>query len=272
MASTPIPIAFVVDHEPKTKPESVQELLNQIGDCLTTTFDSSYDTSSIIFGQLGGILPGSNVGPWSNGSAWWFWDSTQGAYVQGTDGVPIGVIMMWGGQGTPVNWLNCDGSEVPRNTYAALFQQIGTTWGAGDGVTTFNLPPAAVAYINAPGFVPDPLVILSPNAPAGQSAISQQQSRASGLACIGGSQLAPLLVAGNLPPMQVIIPWVQAQKKQPGVDGIGLPAPASDSGAEAWVYQIRNNEGAQLNELAVDQTQFPVMPPFATANYIIKYQ
>lgn len=41
---------------------------------------------------------------------------------------------------TPSGWLTCDGSAVSRTTYAALFAVIGTTYGAGDGSTTFNLP------------------------------------------------------------------------------------------------------------------------------------
>lgn len=40
----------------------------------------------------------------------------------------------------PTGWLSCDGSAVSRTTYAALFAAIGTTWGSGDGSTTFNLP------------------------------------------------------------------------------------------------------------------------------------
>jgi hypothetical protein len=46
----------------------------------------------------------------------------------------------------PEGFLNCDGTAVSRTTYATLFQALGTTYGAGDGVTTFNLP-------NASGFV-----------------------------------------------------------------------------------------------------------------------
>lgn len=38
------------------------------------------------------------------------------------------------------DWLLCDGSAVSRSTYSALFNAIGTTWGAGNGSTTFNLP------------------------------------------------------------------------------------------------------------------------------------
>jgi len=37
-------------------------------------------------------------------------------------------------------WLECNGAAVNRTTYAALFTVLGTTFGAGDGSTTFNLP------------------------------------------------------------------------------------------------------------------------------------
>lgn len=40
----------------------------------------------------------------------------------------------------PAGWLVCDGSAVSRTAYSSLFGAIGTTYGAGDGVTTFNLP------------------------------------------------------------------------------------------------------------------------------------
>lgn len=39
-------------------------------------------------------------------------------------------------------WLLCDGTAIDRTSYAALFAAIGTTWGAGNGATTFNLPNA----------------------------------------------------------------------------------------------------------------------------------
>ena len=43
----------------------------------------------------------------------------------------------------PQGFLTCDGSAVSRSTYGALFTAIGTTYGVGDGSTTFNLPTAA---------------------------------------------------------------------------------------------------------------------------------
>jgi len=49
----------------------------------------------------------------------------------------------------PDGFLSCDGSAVSRSTYGALFAAIGTTYGAGDGSTTFNLPTAAGYVIKA---------------------------------------------------------------------------------------------------------------------------
>jgi len=54
--------------------------------------------------------------------------------------VPPGVILPYGGATAPSGYLLCDGSAVSRTTYADLFDVIGTTYGAGDGSTTFNLP------------------------------------------------------------------------------------------------------------------------------------
>lgn len=66
-------------------------------------------------------------------------DYVDDAVAAGT-GTPAGAIVMYGGSDTPTGWLRCDGSAVSRTTYAALFAVIGTTWGAGDGSTSFNVP------------------------------------------------------------------------------------------------------------------------------------
>lgn len=53
---------------------------------------------------------------------------------------PSGLISAYAGATAPAGWLLCDGSAVSRTTYAALFAAIGTTYGSGDGSTTFNVP------------------------------------------------------------------------------------------------------------------------------------
>ena len=54
--------------------------------------------------------------------------------------MPPGTIIAFGGSVTPTGWLVCDGSTVSRVTYANLFNSLVTSWGSGDGVTTFHLP------------------------------------------------------------------------------------------------------------------------------------
>lgn len=53
---------------------------------------------------------------------------------------PVGMMVMFAALSAPAGWLVCNGSAVSRTTYADLFAVIGTTWGAGDGSTTFNIP------------------------------------------------------------------------------------------------------------------------------------
>ncbi len=56
------------------------------------------------------------------------------------NGNPVSTIIATASTNTPNGYLYCDGSAVSRTTYATLFASIGTTYGAGDGSTTFNLP------------------------------------------------------------------------------------------------------------------------------------
>jgi len=56
------------------------------------------------------------------------------------DAPPVGSITMYGGFSAPSGWLYCNGQNVSRTTFANLFSAIGTTFGNGDGSTTFNLP------------------------------------------------------------------------------------------------------------------------------------
>jgi len=54
--------------------------------------------------------------------------------------LPVGVFFPYAGAAAPSGYLLCDGSAVSRTTYAALFTAIGTSYGVGDGSTTFNVP------------------------------------------------------------------------------------------------------------------------------------
>lgn len=66
--------------------------------------------------------------------------TTGGGIIVPTAGVVTGAITAYAGVSIPPGFLLCDGSAVSRSTYAALFTALGTTYGVGDGSTTFNLP------------------------------------------------------------------------------------------------------------------------------------
>ena len=60
--------------------------------------------------------------------------------IDSADKLPVGTIIWSANAAVPAGYLLCNGAAVSRETYAALFTAIGTTYGSGDGSTTFNLP------------------------------------------------------------------------------------------------------------------------------------
>jgi microcystin-dependent protein len=77
--------------------------------------------------------------PTNNGIEW-LWSGSSWRQVGGE--APIGSGDLWFGASNPsdTNWLICDGRAISRTTYATLFSVIATTYGAGDGSSTFNIP------------------------------------------------------------------------------------------------------------------------------------
>ena len=67
-------------------------------------------------------------------------DGTLSITPAGLNSLFVGSIQIFAMPTTPAGWLKANGAAVSRTTYAALFSKIGTTFGTGDGSTTFNLP------------------------------------------------------------------------------------------------------------------------------------
>jgi len=63
-----------------------------------------------------------------------------GAHLTGIEGIPTATIVPWSSASVPTGFLECNGQAVSRSTYSALFAIIGTTYGAGDGASTFAVP------------------------------------------------------------------------------------------------------------------------------------
>jgi microcystin-dependent protein len=79
------------------------------------------------------------------------WADAGNVAVNAPSALPAGTILPFGGPSIPAGYLPCNGSGVSRSTYANLFLAIGTTWGSGDGSTTFNLPNLAGLFLRGVG-------------------------------------------------------------------------------------------------------------------------
>lgn len=89
-----------------------------------------------IQGPLADLKTGRITQPWFQLLV----DLWNAVFGNGAGFVPAGAIVLWGAAAVPAGYLECNGQAVSRTTYAAIFEQYGTTWGIGDGATTFNLP------------------------------------------------------------------------------------------------------------------------------------
>ena len=60
--------------------------------------------------------------------------------LTGIEGINTGIIVPWSSASVPTGFLECNGANVSRSTYSGLFAVVGTTYGSGDGSSTFGLP------------------------------------------------------------------------------------------------------------------------------------
>jgi len=65
--------------------------------------------------------------------------------------VPAGAILAFAMNAAPTGWLSANGDLISRTTYADLFTAVGTTYGAGDGVSTFKLPDLRGQFLRGVG-------------------------------------------------------------------------------------------------------------------------
>ena len=151
-------------------------------------------------------------------------------------GLPAGSILAWPTNTAPSNWLICDGSAVSRSTYSSLFYVIGTTYGVGDGSTTFNLPD------------------LRGRIPVGKNAGTFGTLAASGGAethVHGSSSMTATAYAGY---------WAtRSGTSWTATNSGGLTAPGSDSTTSGNGIGIVGNTNSASS-----------LPPYLTINYIIK--
>ena len=144
-----------------------------------------------------------------------------------------GIINIYAGASAPLGTLLCNGSAVSRTTYSRLFDAIGTTYGVGDGVNTFNLP-------NLQGRVP-----------VGRDAA---QTEFDTLGEVGGAKTHTLSIA-EMPAHTHTYLGVYSQSAGSGSDNVAEnnPRPTETSGSTGGGLAHNN------------------LQPYIVLNYIISY-
>lgn len=147
--------------------------------------------------------------------------------------IAAGTIAPFAGGTAPPGWLDCFGQAVSRTTYAALFNAISTTYGAGDGSTTFNVPDFRGRTVVG----------------AGTGAGLTNRTRGAS----GGSETHPLTAAEN---------GVHGHPENLSTDNTGLAGQIVGTSKGAAVLNTGNSGSG---------TGHPNMQPWGCAAYVIKF-
>ena len=178
-----------------------------------------------------------------------------GAALTGIEGIPTATIVPWSSASVPSGFLECDGTAVSRTTYADLFAIVGTTYGAGDGSTTFNTPD------------------LQDNTPVGKSGTKA-------LGSTGGANTVAVTATGNVGGSTANATLSTAQLASHSHSGGGntLVSPSSNPGSAANHFYNPTNTGSAGSgsghshnmsaTFSGDATS--VLQPYLTLIYIIK--
>jgi len=163
--------------------------------------------------------------------------------------VPIGGFIMWLTDTAPDNWLLCYGQAISRTTYEDLFEVIGTTFGVGDGSTTFALPDLR-------GRIP-----LGQDDMGGSSADRVTDAQADSIGGASGVEEVTLTSAqSGLPAHDHDI------RASSGSGGNEVSRTSSEGSDITDTTAIANNTAADAASAHTN------VQPFITVNYIIKYK
>lgn len=187
-----------------------------------------------------------------------------------TNIIPAGIIQMWPTTSAPTGFLLCAGAAVSRTTYATLFGVIGTTFGAGDGSTTFNLPNYTnrMPYgttIGATGGSADAIVVAHTHTYSGSTGtMSANASHSHSVSDPGHAHSFPSALAGGPNSGQIMRGDVLQATAYYGTNaaGTGIGINAADVNHTHSFSGTTSSSGASGTNAN--------LPPYLGINFIIK--
>ena len=169
-----------------------------------------------------------------------------GTFVSSVPAVPVGSMQAFAGSSAPTGWLLCNGTTASRTTYSNLYSVIGTTYGVGDGSTTFGLPD------------------MRGRVPMGAGTGNQQGGTGSGV-ITGGTSLAAR-TAGQFG-------GDERMMTHNHLGGMGTTVGAPTTGAMGTRIIASSTTTYENNSTVVQAAGTGAsenMPPFVVLNYVIK--
>lgn len=193
---------------------------------------------------------------------------------------PVGSVIMFGGATAPNGYLLCNGQAVSRTTYAALFAIIGTAYGAGDGVTTFNVPDMRSRFATGIGNGPG-LTSVTRGATGGQESISQVPPHDHGVTVGSHTHTVSISDPGHWHGFN-FTGYIDNNNTRKNADNTGAWELNQDALRTTWtttnttgitVSFANNNTGISVNNSGTDISggNVDVMNPYTAVNFIIKY-
>lgn len=194
-----------------------------------------------------------------------------GTFVASVPAVPVGVMEAFAGSSAPTGWLLCDGTAVSRTTYSNLFSVISTTYGVGDGSTTFGLPDMR-------GRVPMGAGTGNQLNASGSGAITGGTAMTARAAGVFGGEETHLLSSAEIPAHTHPV-------SDPGHNHGAIATAGSGGGATVAGWTVGGASGANNTNFAYTGSsttgltvsnntggggRHAVVPPFVVLNYVIK--
>lgn len=198
-----------------------------------------------------------------------------GTFVASVPAVPVGSMQAFAGSSAPTGWLLCNGTAVSRTTYSNLYSVIGTTYGVGDGSTTFGLPDMR-------GRVPMGAGTGNQLNASGSGAITGGTGMTARTAGAFGGEETHLLSSAEIPAHSHPVSDPGHFHGAPGGDnfytGVSSGGDLFNGGGSQYRFNFGAsfaNTSSKVTGLTVSNNtggggRHAVVPPFVVLNYVIK--